>query len=213
MSSPAIEAKQFYEELWRSVQPETSRRLLISALDCFAVKGFEGTTTREIAEGAGVSPAGIYIHYRTKGDLLFEIIRSGHQTNWEDTSAAMATAESPIQKLIAFVESFVIWHARFHTLARVAQYELRSLSEDQFAVVRDIRRRFQRALEDILEAGARIREFDVDDPHGTARAILSLGIDVARWFTGLGALRPEAVADLYVDLALRMVGANHAKPS
>jgi AcrR family transcriptional regulator len=211
MSSPAAEAQQYYQELWASVQPETSRRLLMSALDCFSHKGFEGTTTREIAVGAGVSPAGLYVHYRTKSDLLLEICRIGHTSNWNETQTALSAANGPTSQLAAFVQSFVVWHARFHTLARVAQYELRSLSEDQLAVIREIRRNFQRTLEKILETGATSGEFDVDDPHGTARALLSLGIDVARWFTGLGELKPEAVGDLYVELALRMAGADRSE--
>jgi AcrR family transcriptional regulator len=205
MASPTVDAVQFYEELWAHVQPESSRRLLISALDCFAVKGFEGASTREIAERAGVSPAGLYVHYRSKNDLLFEISRIGHQRNWEETEAVVAAAQGPTEKLVAFVESFVIWHARFHTLARVCQYELKALRGEQLETVRAIRRRFQRDLEAILDAGVHDAEFDVEDRHGTARAILSLGIDVARWFTGLGTLRPEDVAALYVELALRMV--------
>jgi hypothetical protein len=32
---PTVDAEQFYEELWAHVEPESSRRLLISALDCF----------------------------------------------------------------------------------------------------------------------------------------------------------------------------------
>jgi AcrR family transcriptional regulator len=209
-STLTLDAEQFYEQLWAHVQPESSRRLLISALDCFAVKGFAGASTREIAEGAGVSPAGLYVHYRSKSDLLFEISRIGHQRNWEDTEAALAAAQSPTKKLIVFVESFVIWHARFHTLARVCQYELKSLDGDQLAEVRELRRRFQRELEAILDAGTQQGEFRVEDPHGTARAVLSLGIDVARWFTGRGSLRPEDVARLYVHLALRMAGSDRA---
>jgi hypothetical protein len=104
----------------------------------------------------------------------------------------------------------VIWHARFHTLARVCQYELQSLDADRLDVVRDIRRRFQRELERILDAGSQAGDFEVADGHGTARAILSLGIDVARWFTGRGAMRPEDLAQLHVTLALRMVGSSAA---
>lgn len=199
------DAGQFYEELWAHVNPESSRRLLISALDCFAKKGFEGASTREIAEGAGMSPAGLYVHYRSKTELLYEISRIGHQRNYEATAAAVEAVSGPSEKLIAFVEMFVIWHARFHTLARVCQYELNALEDGQMVTVREIRRRFQQDVEAIIEAGVDAGEFSVDDSHGTARAILSLGIDVARWFTSPGPLSPEDLGDLYGQLALRMV--------
>lgn len=42
---------------------------------------------------------------------------------------------------------------------------------------------------------------------GTTLAVLSLCVDVARWFSAEGARTPEEVGDLYADLVLRMVGA------
>ena len=45
------------------------------------------------------------------------------------------------------------------------------------------------------------------DPAMTATALLSLGIDVARWYRDEGAWTPEQIADHYCRLALRMVGA------
>ena len=42
---------------------------------------------------------------------------------------------------------------------------------------------------------------------GTTLAILSLCVDVARWFNVNGTRTPEEVGELYADLVLRMVGA------
>ena len=43
--------------LWVGVQPEPARRLLVAGLELFAAQGFHGTTTRDIAARAGMSPA------------------------------------------------------------------------------------------------------------------------------------------------------------
>jgi AcrR family transcriptional regulator len=202
-----IDIEQYYQDLWGHIQPESSRRLLLSALDSFAAKGFEAASTREIADGAGMSPAALYVYYRTKRDLLFEITRTSHERNWEGTHAAVDAVTGARQKLAAFVDAFVIYHARYHTLARVANYELHALTAEQFDVVRKIRRNFQREVEGVLVSGNAGGDFDVEHPHDTARAILSLGIDVARWYTGEGSLQPGDLSALYVDLVLRMVGA------
>jgi AcrR family transcriptional regulator len=59
---------------------ETTRaRLLEAAVTAFAEKGFHGTTTRDIAGAAGMSPAAVYVHHRSKEELLFLISREGHQ--------------------------------------------------------------------------------------------------------------------------------------
>lgn len=44
-------------------------RLLEAALSEFAEKRFHGTTTHAIAAMAGISPAGLYIHHRSKEEL------------------------------------------------------------------------------------------------------------------------------------------------
>lgn len=50
--------------------PATTReRILATALDVFAEKGFEGTTTREICSRAGVNGAALNYHWRSKEQL------------------------------------------------------------------------------------------------------------------------------------------------
>jgi len=63
---------------WAEVTPEAARRLLVAAVDAFAERGYHATTTRDIASRAGMSPAALYIHYRTKEELLHRISRIGH---------------------------------------------------------------------------------------------------------------------------------------
>ena len=202
-----VEIDTFYEDLWAHVQPESSRRLLVAALEAFAAHGFAGSTTREIAEAAGMSPANLYVHYRSKSALLFEISRIGHEGVLAAIGEAARDAATATESLRVCVEVFVVWHARFHTLGRVCQYELKALDGPQKATIAELRHATQQQLEGILRAGVESAEFDIEDLRGTARAILSLGIDVARWFTDDGTATPEDLAHLYADLTLRMVGA------
>ena len=62
-------------------------------------------------------------------------------------------------------------------------------------------------LRQIIQDGADSGEFRADDVPGTTLAVLSLCVDVARWFTADGPRTPDEVGTLYADLVLRMVGA------
>jgi AcrR family transcriptional regulator len=57
----------------------TRARLLDAAIAAFAEKGSHGTTTRDVATAAGMSPAALYVHHRSKEELLYLISRSGHE--------------------------------------------------------------------------------------------------------------------------------------
>jgi AcrR family transcriptional regulator len=202
------ETADTYAHLWDHVEPESSRRLLLAALDAFAVHGFEAATTRDIAQRAGMSPAAVYVHYRSKVDLLHEISRIGHEAVLAEIVEAVEGIDDPVDRVRCFVETFAAWHARYHTLARVTQYELRSLPTDRLADIRDLRRRCEEALEQDVRRGVRTGVFDVTDIRGTTRAILSLGIDVARWFTPEGRATDGDIGRLYGHLALGMVRAS-----
>ena len=195
-------------EIWAHIEPESSRRLVLSALSAFAARGFHAATTREIGEGAGMSPAGVYVHYKSKHDLLFEISRVGHQANFDDTAAALELADpDPPSQLHAFISSFARWHCEHHTLARVIQYEFKTLPRKQLREIVKIRKRFEQSMRSILEAGIESGDFDVPDLTGMTLAVLSLCIDLARWYEPApDHATPEATGEFYALLVLRMVG-------
>ncbi|MFF3348692.1 TetR family transcriptional regulator [Streptomyces sp. NPDC002779] len=192
---------------WGEVTPDAARRLLIAAVEAFAERGYHATTTRDIAGRAGMSPAALYIHYKTKEELLHRISRIGHEKALEILRTAAAGEGSATERLANAVSSFVRWHAGGRTTARVVQYELDSLGPEARAEILALRRQVDAEVRGIIEDGVASGEFDVPDVKGTTLAILSLSIDVARWFNVQGSRTPDEVGELYADLVLRMVGA------
>ncbi|MDL5200621.1 TetR/AcrR family transcriptional regulator [Streptomyces sp. ALI-76-A] len=205
--STAKETADGETSAWGEVTPDAARRLLIAAVEAFAERGYHATTTRDIASRAGMSPAALYIHYKTKEELLHRISRIGHQKAVEILRVAASGEGAATERLADAVSSFVRWHAGGRTTARVVQYELDSLGPDARAEILALRRQCDAEVRGILEDGVATGEFDVLDVQGTTLAVLSLCVDVARWFSVDGPRTPEEVGALYADLVLRMVGA------
>ncbi|MFG2967138.1 TetR/AcrR family transcriptional regulator [Streptomyces sp. NPDC048288] len=194
-------------EPWEEVTPDAARRLLVAAVEAFAERGYHATTTRDIAGRAGMSPAALYIHYKTKEELLHRISRIGHDRALEILQTAARREGTPTERLADAVSSFVRWHAGRRTTARVVQYEIDALGPDARAEILDLRHQVDAEVRGIIQEGVESGEFDVIDVRGTTLAVLSLSIDVARWFNVNGPRTPEEVGALYADLVLRMVGA------
>ncbi|MFD4528020.1 TetR/AcrR family transcriptional regulator [Streptomyces sp. NPDC058470] len=192
---------------WAEVTPDAARRLLVAAVEAFAERGYHATTTRDIAGRAGMSPAALYIHYKTKEELLHRISRIGHDRAIDILRTAAERDGSAAERLADAVRSFVRWHAAQHTTARVVQYELDALGPEARAEIVALRRQTDAAVRGIIQDGVAAGEFDVPDVPGTTLAVLSLCIDVARWFNVNGPRTPDEVGALYADLVLRMVGA------
>lgn len=184
----------------------TRARILDAAVASFATRGFHATSTRMIAAGAGISPAAVYIHHKTKEEILFQISREGHVEALDVVLAAIATESTPPARLHALVRDFVGWHAARHTLARIVQYEMDSLTPEHTAQIADLRRRTRNAVGGVVLDGIETGDFTVADPRTTTLAVLSLGIDVARWYRSDGEWSPQRVGADYADLALRLVG-------
>ena len=187
-------------------RPAAVERLLEAASQAFADKGFHATTTRDIAARAGMSPAAVYVHFATKEALLYELSLVGHRAALHVVaSAAGSAADDPRTRLGAVVSEFAAWHARHRRTARVVQYELAALTPGHRKVIAALRRDIQEQVRTLLDAGVRAGDFVVPDVEGTALALLSLVVDVARWYRPDGPRSPEDIGALYADLALRMV--------
>jgi AcrR family transcriptional regulator len=196
------------EDLWPDVRPDAARRLMAAAVESFATRGYHATTTRDIATAAGMSPAALYVHFRAKSAVLFAISHSGHQRTLTLVQNTVAAHPDPVDAMRALVEQFVAWHARRHVVARVVQHELAALNPDDYQVIKELRRTTEGLVRDVITRGVEAGAFTVPDVRTAARAVLSLGIDVARWYTPTSKPTPEILGKQYAELVLNMLGNN-----
>ncbi|MEE4545644.1 TetR/AcrR family transcriptional regulator [Streptomyces sp. V4-01] len=192
-------------EAWGDITPDAARRLVVAAVQAFAERGYHATTTRDIAGRAGMSPAALYIHYKTKEELLYQISKVGHQRSLAMLAEARDAGGGAAERLAGAVRAFVRWHAEHHTTGRVVQYELGALAPEHYTEIVALRRQSEDAIRSIIKEGVTEGVFDVPEVSGTTLAVLSLCIDVARWFNPEGRRTPDEVGALYADLVLRMV--------
>ncbi len=193
--------------LFDDVRPDSVHRLLLAAAESFSAKGYSATTTRDISRAAGMSPAALYVHYPSKAHLLGEIILTAHRDVVRAFDEALAGADAPQERLDRLVRIFVEWHARHHVLALVGQRDLNNLLPEDFARMRVLRTRIEQAFEQEIARGVETGAFAVPDVHAVTLAVLSLALDLARWYDPRRHLDPVALADLYAGLVRRMVAA------
>lgn len=191
--------------LFDQVEPKGSRRFLTAAVAAFSGRGYHATTTRDIAAIAGASPAAIYTYYATKADLLYEIALIGHNYILQETAAALESSDDPAEAVAEMVRRSVSYHAEEHVLVHVVNADFRSLDVSRLAVILKIRRTISDMVRDVVRRGVQTGAFDVAHIDGAAIAILRL-MDVAPWYNERGPMTPAELAEVYVDLILRMLG-------
>jgi AcrR family transcriptional regulator len=186
---------------------DTAVRIMLAAADAFAQRGFHATTTRDIASRAGLSPAGVYVHFASKEVLLFELSSRGHARARDLLVAAAEQAATPTEALRAIIGGFSRWHAEHYELGRIVQFEFRHLSVEHREAVLGLRKEIDGVVAGVLRDGIATGEFEVDDVSVTALALLSMAIDVARWYAPDVRRTPADIETSYGDLAVRLVRA------
>jgi len=185
----------------------SAQRLMDAAVDAFSDNGFHATSTRDIAARANMSPAGVYVHFASKQDLLFQLCRRGHVLALEIVANARDGAQAPPEQLVAIVSAFARWHAEQYRTARIVQYEFPHLTPEHRDDVLALRKQIDAVVREVLQAGVASGDFDVPEVAMTTLALQSLSIDVARWYEPGIRRTPGAIGTAYGDLALRLVRA------
>jgi TetR/AcrR family transcriptional regulator, cholesterol catabolism regulator len=178
----------------------TADRLLDVAAELFRLKGYDGTTTREIAERLQLQKGSLYHHIRSKEDLLERICSSCLERLHTEVSAAVSEAppEERLRVLIARHVERSLLDRRMHA---VMMMELRSLSDTHRAAVVAMRDQYQQLVFEVVhdeQVDGVLRE-DLD-AHLMTLTLLGLMNWVIFWYRPEGRLTPQQLGDVLAEV-------------
>jgi AcrR family transcriptional regulator len=193
---------------------ETRRAILEAALDLFAERGFDGASTRLIAERAGVTQPLLNYHFAGKDELwraavddLFERVRTSMQSR---RSGLRGVDEITIAKLL--VRHFVEFSASNPQLHRIIMQESKQPGARlDWLVDTHVRPLYTNAVATFERLGARGELAPAARAHlyylltGAGATVFVMAPECRR-LTGVDPFSPEFVsahADLVVDLFVR----------
>ncbi len=108
--------------------PTGKKKVVLAALELFSKKGFDGTSTQEIAKTSGMSQATIFKYFKTKEDLLEFIItplmKNIFPVYVNDFQKELVAKKGNIEDLVHFVVQ-----NRYHFLVDNREVALIVLSE------------------------------------------------------------------------------------
>jgi AcrR family transcriptional regulator len=194
-------------EPWRDVKSGRAKEIVTAAMEVFAERGFHASTTRDIASRVGMSPAGLYVHFESKEEVLAAICVAAHRSADHEFASALEGPMS-VDVLAKAVGDLAAWHAENPRMARVAQYELEALEPESRKAVDRIRRQTQDRARKYVSALVKGGLVDTNDVRSLTRGLMSICVDVCRWYDPAGPVKPAAIQVTYTDLARRMLSPN-----
>jgi AcrR family transcriptional regulator len=191
----------------RNNQRELTRapdeEILFHAARLFATKRFEGTSTREIAEAAGLRQSSLFHYFRTKEDILVRLSEDLNLAPLAKLAEIRALDADPAEKLYRVLRSHV-------HLALAERWAWRAVLENSQTISKSRFRRYlaQEAeycdgIADIVSSGV-ARGVFVDEPAGLATArLLGMCNWSLRWFKRSGAMSAAEMADYLAESGVR----------
>lgn len=184
------------------------RKLAIveQAASLFASRGFNGASVADIAERCKTSKSLIYHYYESKEDILYDVMISHVRALEAAAADALAGSGGPEQKLRDLTQLFMALYVgaadRHKVLLNDLDYVPKARRAEIVAVQRGLIESVRTLLVEI-EPGLRQR-----NGMSLAAAMLFFGTInwTHTWYDPKGAVGPEALATMAVDLTLGGIG-------
>ena len=184
----------------------TAERVEQAALRLFALRGFEGTGIRSIADEAGITLGSLYHYIGTKEDLLDRLMQKSMRGLLDPGREIVEATDNPRERIVKLVELHVRRHAEDNLLSIVGDAEIRSLTPARRRKAVALRDAYEALWEETISDGSRRGDFHVPDVKLATFALLEMCSGVAYWYSSNGRLSLDAITKAFVEMALSLLG-------
>ena len=141
--------------------------LLRSAARLFRRKGFDATSTRDIAAAVGMQSGSPFYHFKSKGALLYAVMNEGMRSAIERQAAALERAGSaapePATRLRILIRNhFDVLLGPGSDFIPVMLYEARSITPRQRAALAELQSEYEAPWVPVLDALHRSRQLKAE---------------------------------------------------
>jgi AcrR family transcriptional regulator len=179
-------------------------QLIEIASRLFAIRGYDGTSLRDIAQEAKITKAALYYHFPNKEALYQQIVVANMQGLLDRVNDAVEQARGATQKVRAFLLTSVDIYAESpHAWVASSNAFWSGMSAETRSAALSRRDRYEKLLRTCIVEGIASGEFRDVDPAIAGRLLLSMLNQLARWHSPKGRLSAHAVMEQYLDIVLR----------
>lgn len=183
-------------------------QILEAAVKIFARKGFDHSTVAQIAKEAEVADGTIYLYFKSKDDILFQLYNYKTQQVFDCFRRAMAQADTAIDKLRNLVRTHLEEFQKDMNMAIVHQVETHLHRPSNQAVIKEMSKMYRDIISEVIEQGQQQGAFRRNLYVGLVKRMINGAVDevIDTWIHSGGDYDLVSMADPLVDLFLRGIG-------
>jgi AcrR family transcriptional regulator len=190
----------------KSGQSYRRRAMIVRrAAEIFHLRGYNNTSLEEIAVAVGVKREALYYYFRSKSDILYDIIKPESDYLASGIARIMALEEiGPREKLTLAIENHMSRFNPNYLEMAVALRELDSRDDDpRLATVHKVWRDYQDTWVSLIDDGIKKGVFSPAlDARLTAFAILGMCNSPSTWFRTTGERSLRDIAEIFIHVTL-----------
>jgi len=181
--------------------------LLEAAARVFQAKGFDGASINDVAAESGTDRATVYYYFAGKRELFQSVIADAVESNVaaaEQIAAGEGGAAAKVRELVtALLQSYEEHYPYLFVYIQEDMAKLGRDGKESTRRLRDLGRRYNSAVEAIIQAGVESGEFKPGlDPRLASYAILGAVNWTHRWFRPGRGPSGIQIAEAFVDIIL-----------
>jgi AcrR family transcriptional regulator len=178
-------------------------KIVASAAQLFAQRGYRATTLRDIANQLGMSKAALYHYIQSKEDLLQPVYIDVLQEGMAELQAIVSSTAPPGEKLSIAIERHMQRIATKPAMFALSLQTNEDLPENSRQVIGELRDTSTNLFCAIIAEGVACGEMHTAEPKMAALGLLGMLNWTQRWFRPEGRLDYHQIAEVFIHLLLR----------
>jgi AcrR family transcriptional regulator len=158
-------------------------------------KGYDKTTIRDIAKATDMTTAGLYYYFKSKEELLFQILDSHMDDMLEGIEKIAATQAPPLDLIKKYIQYQVDTYCKDKFRSKLILNDDDCLTGEWYEQIKQKQRSFLVFWRNALDEFCRAQGLPTDHIAVDAHCLVGMCNWIYRWYDPKGDLKPEALGE------------------
>ena len=168
----------------------------------FALRGFHGTSMRDLGEELGLLGSSLYSHVESKEQLLVEVVQQGADLFQAHADRVATSDYAPEAKVAELIRGHIEIITANQDQSATFLNEARFLPDDARGAIVAMRDRYEATFRDVIAEGIAAGSFRKQNPALATIMVLSVLNAVIRWYRPGGSQTAEEIGEAMVEFVM-----------
>lgn len=185
----------------KPVSPDQIER---EAVRLFSEKTYPAVGMRDISDAVGLLPGSLYVHIKSKEEVLLKIVRAGIEMYLEALRPIAEADASPRARLRRLMLKYMeVLDANLEH-SRVAVFQWTYLSEPNRSGIVELRAQYEQMFTRVIGDGIASQDFSTfNHPRVVVAGVIGLLNSTMHWYSPDGPVSATEIGEQLADLVLR----------